>query len=269
MKIRKYGRNFAPLYFADGEGDEGGEGGGGGGATTASFSQADIDKAVSEAVAGLKDKNNELLGNVKELKKGLTAWEGLDPEQVRGMIKQFETDEVLKLHAEGKHDEAYDKRMERERAEHQSALEGVSNQLNEANSVREKLENQVRDLIIDQQVLSSFMQEKGLETAAPDVVLRAKAAFKIEDGVAIARNDKGEIIRGKDGPITIQEWVQSLKTSAAHLFPGSQGAGAGGSGGSGGSGNIDAQMEAAANAGNMAEYRRLRSQKNKAAAGND
>lgn len=261
MKIKN---RFVPIYSMADDGDGEGAGGGGGGTT---FTQAQLDEAVNNAVSGLKTKNTELLDSIKGLKSGLKAWEGLDPDNVRGMLAKFENDEVLKLHAEGKHDEAYNKRMEKERAQHQSAIDTATTELNDWKSKAEKAELQVRDLIIDQQVLTNFMSEKGLESAAPDVVLRAKAAFKIEDGVAIARDDRGEIIRGKEGPITVKEWVQSLKETAPHLFPGSQGAGASGAGAGGGSGDLEAQMAAAADRGDMETYRKLR--KKQLAAGNE
>lgn len=246
---------FVPLYRA--EGGEGGEGGGGGGGDAA----AAIAAAVAEATAGLKAKNEELIAASKKTKDQLKAWEGLDPARVRSLLDQVENDEVLKLHTEGKHDDAYNKRMEKERSTWQSKLDALTGEATTYKTKAEQLENQVRDLVIDQQVLTSFVAEKGLETAAPDVVLRAKSAFKIEDGVPIARDAKGEIIRGATGPITIKEWIASLKTTAPHLFPGSSGAGAGGGkGGSAGS-DIDAQMEAAAAAGNMELYRELRKKK--------
>lgn len=265
MKIRgrRFGKKFAPLHMKDG--DEGGEGGsGGGGGTT--FTQEQVDTMVQEkvdvAVFGLKAKNTELIGNLKDTQKIVKSWEGLDPENVRNLMDKLEGDEVLKLHAEGKHDDAYNKRMETERATHQSKVDGIVTERDTLAGDLEKSRSQVRDLIIDQQVITSFMMEKGLETAAPDVVLRAKATFTIEDGVAIARDGKGEIIRGKEGPITIPEWVTSLKTSAGHLFPGSHGAGAEGSGGRGGS-DLASQLIAAADKGDMVEYKRLRKEADK------
>lgn len=264
-KSRIHGRGlprFASLNMMSGEG-EGGEGGGGeGGAAT--FTEEQLQAKIDEAIGGLKNKNKELLGTVSQAKDQLKAWEGLDPANVKNMLERLEKDEELKLMAEGKHDEAFQKRLEKITASHTSEVEGVTSERDTYKTELEKAQNQIRDLVIDQQVLSSFMSEKGLESAAPDVVLRAKATFKIEDGTPIARNDKNEIIRGKDGAITIQEWIQSLKDTAPHLFPGSSGAGASGGQGGGGS-DIDSRMAAAAASGDMVEYKRLRKEKNSAA----
>lgn len=264
-------KRFAPIWKKEGEEGEGGGGGGG-----SNLTQADVDAAVEAAVskteesmAGLKSKNEELLGTVKDLKTSTKAWDGLDPEHVRGMLDKIENDEELKLIAEGKHSEAWEKRQEKLQAKHQSELEGVVGQRDHLTTENESLQAQVRDLIIDQQVITSFAQEKGLESAIPDVVLRAKTAFNIEDGQPIARDANGEIIRGADGAITVPEWVANLKKAAPHLFPGSQGAGAGAGSGSGGGGgsDISSQQLQAAETKDMDSYRKLHRQKQKAARG--
>jgi hypothetical protein len=239
-------------------GAEGGDSGGG------ADIQAQIAAAVEAATAGLKTKNQELLQGLSEAKKGLKNWEGLNPQEVRDMMERLSKDEELKLLAEGKHDEAWNKRLEKVSATHKSQLEALQTEAGTYKTSLEKAQEQIRDLVIDQQVLTGFMAEKGLESAAPDVVLRAKAAFKIEDGTPIARDKNGEIIRGKDGAITIPEWIASLKQTAPHLFPGSVGAGAEGGGPGSRGGDIDARMEKAANSGDMKLYRQLKEEKAKA-----
>lgn len=248
-------KRLAPLYRMSEEGE-----GGGGGTFTAEQVQEEIAKAVDSAVGGLKTKNQELLASLNETKSGLKAWEGLDPEQVRGFMDKLGADEELKLIAEGQHEKAWEKRLEKVSAKHQSSLETIASERDTFKTDLEKANDQIRDLVIDQQVLSSFIAEKGIESAAPDVVLRAKSAFKIEDGVPIARDKDGEIIRGTDGAITISEWVAQLKTDAPHLFPASQGAGAQGAQGGAGGSDLVAQMETAAANNDMALYRKLREQ---------
>lgn len=254
-------KRFAPIYMKDGDGEGEGGGSGGGGDT---FTAEQVQEKVDEAVLGLKSKNADLINDVKTTKAALKPWEGLDADNVRNMLDKFENDEELKLIAEGKHTEAWDRKLEKVTATHQSQVDGITTERDTYKTELDAAKAQVRDLIIDQQVISSFMTEKGLETAAPDVVNRAKAAFVIEDGVAIARDDAGQIIRGEDGPITVKEWVAGLKTTAPHLFPGSQGAGAGGSQGGGGS-DVRSLMEAAASRNDMKEYRRLRTELDKKA----
>ena len=263
---RIFGSGLAPLYCNDG--GDGGDGGTGGGGSSTGFSaeqQAAVDAAVEAATSGLKSKNSELLGTTKQMQSQLKAWEGLDPAQVRGFMEKLGADEELKLIAEGKHEAAWGKRLEKVGATHRAQLDAVAAERDTLKTERETLAQQVRDLIIDQQVVTNFVSEKGFEGAIPDVVLRAKAAFKIEEGVPIARDSNGEIIRGASGPITVKEWVAARKLDCPHWFPGSQGAGASGSGGGRGGSDIWARMEAAADAGDMATYRKLSDERKKAA----
>jgi hypothetical protein len=65
------------------------------------------------------------------------------------------------------------------------------------------------------------------------------------------------LLTGKDGALTIEEWVTSLKDEASHLFPGS--GGSGGSGGRGGmGGDMNQQLMDAAKSGDMKQYRAIR-----------
>ena len=221
--------------------------------------------AVAEATKGLDEKNRELLGKLKQTKTDLERWGDLDPDQVKTMLTQFESNEEMKLLAEGKTDEVINRRMEKVAAQYESKLENLTAEQRAAQEKLEKANTTIRDLLIDSRVVTAFNSEKGLEGAVPDVVLRAKSVFRVEDGEVVARDEKGELIRGKDGVLTITEWVSKLKETAPHLFPGSGGGDASGGRGRAGSGNnIDDAMLEAASKGDMKEYRKLRDAKEKA-----
>ena len=235
--------------FSFGEGEADGEADGG----VQTYTQAQVDEMVS----GLRTKNAALLGAQKELTGQLKNWDGLDPVAVRTTLDAVNNNEEMRLLASGDTEGAFAKRLETVTAKHQSALDTLTSERDAHSGTVEQLSAQVRDLIIDQQVTAAFIGEKGLETAVTDVVLRAKGAFKIEEGLPVARDAEGQIIRGSDGPITIEEWVVSRKKDAPHWFPRSTTPGADGGDGGGGS-DVHARMHAAAEAGNVREYRRLR-----------
>ncbi|MCF7521481.1 hypothetical protein L4G92_05395 [Neisseria sp. ZJ106] len=88
---------------ADGDGAGSGTGGQQG------LTQADIDAAVEAAVGGLKAKNSELLGKLKTQGEQLKQFEGIDPDAVRLMLKQFSDNEEAELIKAGKFDEAFNK----------------------------------------------------------------------------------------------------------------------------------------------------------------
>ena len=85
-------------------------------------------------------------------------------------------------------------------------------------------------------VLVTEATKRGLRpTAIPDITARARITFKLVDGVPQAFD--GQTARmGKDGPMTLAEWVDALVSDAPHLFEANAGGGAAGSG-SGGAGN--------------------------------
>lgn len=264
MYIKRKGlfvRQFAVLRMAEGDGGDSGNGGAGGDKT---YTQAEFTAMLERETTGLKTKNAELLGKVRDFDTKLKAWDGLEPDKVRKLLTTFEENEELKLLAEGKHDEVINRRIEREQAAWQSQMETLRGELEDRDTKLASANSQVRDLMIDTTVLTAFQAEGGLPTASDDIIYRATVFFDVEDGLVVARDTAGELIRGKDGPITIKEWIVNLKTTAPHLFPGSQGAGGGSGGGS--QTDTEVKMAAAASSGNMKEYRRLRLARKEAAA---
>ena len=118
-------------------------------------------------------------------------------------------------------DDMVNTRVATMKEEHDAALKERDDKL--ANQ-----DTQLSSLLIDSAVRRAATEHKVLDTAVDDVILRAKMSFKVEDGKAVAYDDKGNVVYGKDGstPQSIGEWVESLKGSAGHLFEGSQGSGA-------------------------------------------
>lgn len=228
------------------------------------FTQDDINSAVAAAVAKERDelnaklggKNKELLADLKKLKEQNAKYSGIDPDKFKSMMNAFENDQDLKDIADGKVNDVINRRVERERADFSSQLDGVAKERDELRDSYSAAQNKITDLMINNSVVSEFVKQKGVESAIPDVVLRAKTLFKVEGDEVIARDSSGEIITGSKGPLTIDEWITGLKESAKHLFPSSSGAGGAG-GGSDGSSSIDG-LKNAARSGNMSNYRKLR-----------
>ncbi|NUU68434.1 hypothetical protein HQN64_20320 [Enterobacteriaceae bacterium BIT-l23] len=223
-------RNMFIKYYSA-AGSEGGDGGGAGGGEGTPEITPEIEKIINErvnsAVTGLKTKNNELLGKLKESSESLKQFEGIDPEAVRGILQRFSDDEEAKLIAAGKIDEVLNKRTERLRAD-------VDKQIKTANERAEKAEafsNKFRDRVLADAIRSAAAKAGALAEASDDLILRAKGTFQLnEDGEAVAVDTNGDVLFGKDGksPLTPEEWAESLKETAPHLFPRAEGTGAGG-----------------------------------------
>ena len=249
--------------------EKGGEGAGGGGGAPAGEGDKDTGgeseaektaqrlKEIEDSNKALDAKRQELLDENKKLKK---QYEGLpEPEKIRELFKKVENNEEMKLLSEGKTDEVIQRRTERIKAEYDSKIDNLSS---ENKTYQEKLQQSeaiIQELMIDNNAVTSFLKNGGLDGASEDVKLRASRVFKVEDGQAIPRDEKGEIIRGKNGPMTWDEWVKDLAEKAPHLFEGSAGANAAGN--RGGKGNtLQDKLVAARKDGNVTEVRRLKEQ---------
>ncbi|WII92459.1 hypothetical protein QEO94_07345 [Kingella negevensis] len=225
----KYRNQFLKYGFHQQAGADGGDGGSGGQgqAEPKTFTQAEVDKLLAKQVAGLKNKNSELIGSLKDVKTQLAQFDGINPDSVRQILKQFADDEEAKLIASGKIDEVLNKRTERMKADHDKTTAKLQGDLDAALA---------RSAKFAKRALSGAVREVGAAlnvhaTAFEDALLRAKSQFEIDDeGNAIAKDG----VYGKDGkPLTLQEWFESMKETAPHWFPVASGGGSSASGSSG------------------------------------
>ena len=140
-------RNMLLKYYAP---ESGGEGGGGGGIEITPEIQKLIDERVTSEVTGLKTKNSELLGTIKQQKENLSRFEGIDPDAVRGILQRFSDDEEAKLIAAGKIDEVLDKRTERLRADVDKKIKAANDRADKA----EAFSNKFRDRVLGDAICS-------------------------------------------------------------------------------------------------------------------
>ncbi|MDH3003500.1 hypothetical protein [Pasteurella multocida] len=199
---------------------------GGSGAGEAKYTQADIDKAISEAiereVSGLKTKNSELLGTQKELKDKLAKFDGLDPETIKNIMKQFENDEEMKKIAEGKYQEVIEARVNKVNESKQREIDALTAKHQEEVSKLQSGLDRYAGLVLENAIRAEATKA-GVTFGADDAVLRAKLTFKLDDGLVIPIDEN---TFGGDGkPLTLKEWFESMKEKAPHWFPASQGGG--------------------------------------------
>jgi hypothetical protein len=192
-----------------------------------------VDKLVADAIAaatgGLKNKNDELLGEIRGLKDKVKTFDGLDPVAIKAMLDKVGNDEEAQLIAKGKYEEAFAKRTERLQADHKKTLDKL-----EADRVKLSEKNQkLVQKATNEAIILAHAKTGARKEAVEDFILRAKGAgFTIDDdGNVIAKDGEGKPVFGKDGttPLTPIEWAESLRETASHLWPPAQGSGAEGS----------------------------------------
>ena len=193
---------------------EGSEGSAGGGDDV----QARIDKAVAEAGTGLKAKNSELIGTLKEQREKLSQFDGIDPTVVRNIIKRFADDEEAKLIADGKIDDVLNRRTDRMKADFEKRL-GDAKQLAE---VAERRAKAFQGRVLDDAIRAAAAQAGLHQHAIDDALFRARSMFTLdESGSAVMLGDDNKPVLGKDGKTAFGpgEWLDSMKEKAPHWFP--------------------------------------------------
>lgn len=210
-------------FFMQQEAGEGGEGGQGPAITPEV--QALIDAQVNQAVSGLKAKNAELLGKIKESGETLKRYEGIDPDAVRSILQRFSDDEEAKLIASGKIDEVLTKRTERMKSSYEQETAKERQAREAAEQRAEKFTRRVLENSIRAEATAAGIHQHAVD----DALLRAQGVFQLDDeGNPVA----AEGVFGKDGkPLTLKEWLAEMKDKAPHWFLQPKGSGAPGSGG--------------------------------------
>lgn len=214
---------------------EGGEGSTGGSSITPEV-QAQIDAAVSSAVAaateGLKTKNTELLGKLKDKDNVLKKFDGIDPEKTKEFMSRFENDEEAKLIAAGKMDEVVNRRIEKQKL----ALEQkAKDSLTKAEQAEERAQKYERQVLRGQLSEAAGDKDVGMHVSATKYayLIAIQDGWKLDDD-GIARQYKdGEVVVGADGKTaySLKEWLSNKKTveeNPTWYIAGNTGGGSGG-----------------------------------------
>jgi hypothetical protein len=214
---------FKPFVAFVREGDDGGGSGGAG--------APDIEKIVAERVArevaGLKAKNEELLGKNAQYRDQVKQFEGVDVAKYREFQQQLDNNEDMKLITEGKTTELVQKYTERMRKEHEAKLAEVQAAVEAERQRGKKYEQAVLDNHIRQACVGMH------PSAIEDALLHGRTIFSLDaEGRAVKLDDAGRLEIGKDGssPFSPAEWIESQKELKPHWFPAtSSGSGSSGS----------------------------------------
>ena len=223
MKYKLFGQTFR-----DQAGGDGGDGGGGGNPDVAK----QIADAVAAAVAGLKSKNEELLGKLKNTNEQLKAFEGIDPVATKELLARFENDEELKLIKDGKHSELIERKTEKARQEAARLIKAAEDKAAQA----ESRASQFSKRVLDNQIREAAAKVGIHAHAIEDALFRGHSMFTLDaDGQAVQLDRDGQPVLGKDGKSVFRplEWLEGMKEVAPHWFP----AGSSGGGAPGGSGS--------------------------------
>lgn len=172
-----------------------------------------------------KERLDEFRANnisLKEKIDALTAqYDGIDPAQYKTLLAQQADLKSKKQMDAGEFDKELEERTKAMKADHDSVLKKLTDQLTTNTT-------QLERLLIDNALQAEAVKSGIRPTAVDDVLNRGRARYKVKDGQAVPVDAEGRTIYGKDGttPQSMGEWLADLAPLAPHLFEPSNGGGA-------------------------------------------
>jgi len=161
----------------------------------------------------------------QELNQFKQQFDGVDIEKIKEFATKYKSDEMSRLLADGKIDEVLAQKTDLMRSDYEQKL-------SEQTSRAQTLESKVLGGFI-----ATYAAQAGVQPEAIDLVnMLAQNQFKLDvNGDPVAVNAQGEVINGKDGktPLSITDWLTSLRESKPLLWGNPQGSNAPGSKGGG------------------------------------
>lgn len=223
--------------------------------------EATLQEKVDAAVSGLKTKNDELLGEVKESKKVLKDYQSLgELEKVRESLQWLKDNEDAQLIKDGRIDEVVHRRTQEMREKHEETVNEYAKKVDELAKEGATYKQRYETKMVEDELTKEALKSGVLPGAIPDVLRQGVGIFNLgQNGEVEARDKDGKLMKTKEGDLilTPSNWINALKITSAHYWPQSTGAGNRG-GGAGDPGDMQARIDEAARTGNHKLYRELR-----------
>jgi len=188
----------------------------------------DVDGAVEKAkLDEFRNSNATLTKERDELKQ---RFDGIDADEARALLADRAKLEQEKQLKAGEIDKVIESRIRGIKAD-------LEKQVGALTAERDALNARLTAIQIDQGVITVATKRGLRPTAIADITARARAVFKLVNGVPAAFEADGKTVRyGRDGltAMTLEEWVDTQVSEAPHLFESNAGGGAAGSASGGG-----------------------------------
>jgi len=212
-----------------------------------------------ESETGLKAKNVEILNEKKTLQEAVKLFEGIDPEIAKEAIEFHEKNKDAEFLKDGTIEDLIEKKTSTLKSDHEAAMGELTDKFDAASVNSNLYQGLYESKVIDDGIRAEAIKSGIRPEAVEDVLMRGRSVFSLDDKKQIeARDDEGKLAKTKDDKVlTTKNWVEGLKETSPHYWPNSEGAGAHG-GDPGSESDYTAKLKAAADKGDMTEYRRLR-----------
>lgn len=186
-----------------------------------------------EDVSGLKNALNQERTLRREGERSLmdlrTRFEGIDPDEFHKLRERVKGLDDADIYDKQGIEALVLRRTESMKSEHERQMRQRENEINSLKETVSAVDRRWRQDRIKTALLDAAARAGVSKQAMPDAVQRGLAVFgDLDDQGTVIARDGDDIRYGKDGisPLTPDEWMQSLKQDAPHLWPPSSGGGA-------------------------------------------
>lgn len=153
-----------------------------------------------------KSKLDEFRANNQQLNEKLSKFSGVNLDEWNTLKELERKAKDKELIDAGKIDELLDQKVSVIKSDYENQLSAVNSKLEIAEGNTSKLLNKYE---IDGAAMKAITENKIRPEAADAVSALVKSKFILENGVAVSKDDKGNIIAGANGNLTISEFVAS------------------------------------------------------------
>jgi hypothetical protein len=215
--------------------------------------------AVEEAVTGLKTKNAEILDEKKVLSESMKKFEGIDLDAVKVATDFYTKNKDTEFLKDGTVEELIEKKTSQLTSDFETKIGELTGKLTTATDHGATYQSLFESKVIDDGVRAAAIKAGMLDTAVDDAILRGRSVFSLDENKQIeARDAEGKLAVTDDKKVlNTANWIEGLKITSPHYWPGSTGAGATGTG-AGPASDLTTKLNELAQAGKMDEYRALR-----------
>lgn len=219
----------------------------------------DLKVKLEEAVLGLKTKNSEILNEKKILQDSLKVFEGIDVKKAKEALKFHEENKDVEFLKDGKLEDLIERKTSTLKSDHETVMKELSNKFEAASTQGSLYKTLYESKVIEDALRDEAIIAKVRPEALVDIILRGRGVFSLDEKKQVeARDSEGKLAKTTDDKVlTVKNWIEELKASSPHYWPGSEGAGAHG-GTPGSTDDYTAKLADAARKGNMDLYRKLR-----------
>jgi len=188
-----------------------------------------LDAEGVEDVTGLKKTLEDMRLKRDKANQRVAEYEKLNatPEEIAAAIDERRQRQEKKLIDSNDVEGLVKARMDPVIKAKDAEITAIMRALDEERQKTGSLTTNLHTVVVENGITQAAQKAGVRPVAVRDVLSRAREIWKVEDGRPTPYGPDGNVLYGKNGtPVSMDEWVSSLATEAAHLFEVSAGGGA-------------------------------------------